>query len=50
MPKKQTEVKTEVKEVKRTIKKKEEPPKERHVGPWGVHSVHELEDMMAGLE
>lgn len=47
------EDKKEVKQVKRTVKKKaaaaEEPPKEKHCGPWGVHSVHELEDCM-GLE
>ena len=40
--------KKEVKEVKRTVKKT--PPKEeKHCGPWGVHSVDELEDVM-GLE
>mmetsp|Transcript_8374 Transcript_8374/g.13249 ORF Transcript_8374/g.13249 Transcript_8374/m.13249 type:complete len:86 (+) Transcript_8374:426-683(+) len=39
--------KKEVKEVKRTVKAE---PKEKAVLPWGVHSVHELEDLMDGLE
>ncbi|KAG7343285.1 hypothetical protein IV203_021230 [Nitzschia inconspicua] len=42
--------KKEVKEVKRTVTM--EPRKcseEKHCGPWGVHSVHELEEIM-GLE
>jgi hypothetical protein len=40
--------KKEVKEVKRIVKQAL-PKEEKHCGPWGVHSVHELEDVM-GLE
>jgi hypothetical protein len=39
----------EVKPVKRISKKPDESKPEKHCGPWGVVSVHEVEDIM-GLE
>jgi hypothetical protein len=40
----------DVKQVKRFVKKEEQPKKERPLSLWGVTSVSDVEDVLMGLE